>query len=135
MNRQLLFTTLLAMVAISACAAQPPRPMPMEKPGYSQVLLTAINQYRLVNSRNPLALDPFLTRLAQGHSQDMFNRHRQAIEAAMQRVPALAAEADREWATTSGRSWGVVERYRSGGLLGRCRARARKCRRRRAGPR
>lgn len=48
-------------------------------------------------------------------SQDMFYRHRQAIEAAMQRVPALAAEADREWATTSGRSWGVVERYRCDG--------------------
>jgi len=52
-----------------------------------------------------------------GHvvSQDMYNRHRQAIEQAMQRVPALAAEADREWAELSGRSWGVVERYRCDG--------------------
>ena len=76
MNRQLLFTTLLAMVAISACAAPTPRPMPMEKPGYSQALLTAINQYRLANNRNSLALDPFLMRLAQGHSQAMFNRQK-----------------------------------------------------------
>ena len=48
-------------------------------------------------------------------SQDMYCRHRQAIEEAMQRVPALAAEADREWAALSGRSWGVVERYRCDG--------------------
>jgi len=45
-------------------------------------------------------------------SQDMFYRHRQAAEEAMARVPALAAEADREWAERCGRSWGVVERYR-----------------------
>jgi pyruvate/2-oxoacid:ferredoxin oxidoreductase alpha subunit len=52
-----------------------------------------------------------------GHvvSQDMYYRHRQAIEEAMQRVPALAAEADREWAGFCGRSWGVVERYRCDG--------------------
>jgi pyruvate/2-oxoacid:ferredoxin oxidoreductase alpha subunit len=30
----------------------------------------------------------------------------------MARVPSLAAEADREWAERTGRSWGVVERYR-----------------------
>jgi pyruvate/2-oxoacid:ferredoxin oxidoreductase alpha subunit len=45
-------------------------------------------------------------------SQDMFYRHRQAAEEAMARVPQLAADADREWAERSGRSWGVVERYR-----------------------
>jgi pyruvate/2-oxoacid:ferredoxin oxidoreductase alpha subunit len=45
-------------------------------------------------------------------SQDMFYRHRQAAEQAMAQVPALAAEADREWAERTGRSWGVVERYR-----------------------
>ncbi|MBS0306043.1 MAG: pyruvate ferredoxin oxidoreductase [Proteobacteria bacterium] len=48
-------------------------------------------------------------------TQDMFYRHRMDIEAALQRVPALAAEADREWATITGRSWGVVERYRCDG--------------------
>jgi pyruvate/2-oxoacid:ferredoxin oxidoreductase alpha subunit len=48
-------------------------------------------------------------------SQDMFYRHRQAAEEAMARVPALAADADRDWAERSGRSWGVVERYRCDG--------------------
>lgn len=48
-------------------------------------------------------------------SQDMFCRHRRDIEAAMARVPALAAEADREWAGLTGRAWGVVERYRCDG--------------------
>ncbi|MEP7283262.1 MAG: pyruvate ferredoxin oxidoreductase, partial [Rubrivivax sp.] len=46
---------------------------------------------------------------------DMYNRHRQDIDAAMGRVPALAAEADREWAECTGRSWGVIERYRCNG--------------------
>jgi pyruvate/2-oxoacid:ferredoxin oxidoreductase alpha subunit len=45
-------------------------------------------------------------------SQDMFYRHRKAAEEAMARVPALAAEADRDWAERTGRAWGVVERYR-----------------------
>ena len=35
---------------------------------------------------------------------DMYYRHRQDIEAAMGRVPALAAEADRDWAERTGRS-------------------------------
>ena len=48
-------------------------------------------------------------------SQDMYYRHRQDIEAAMARVPALAAAADREWAGHTGRSHGVVERYRCDG--------------------
>jgi len=45
-------------------------------------------------------------------SQDMFYRHRQAIEDSMARVPGLAADADREWSERTQRSWGVVERYR-----------------------
>ena len=48
-------------------------------------------------------------------SQDMYNRHRQAIEQAMQAVPALAAEADRAWGERFGRCWGVIERYRCDG--------------------
>jgi pyruvate/2-oxoacid:ferredoxin oxidoreductase alpha subunit len=45
-------------------------------------------------------------------SQDMYYRHRQDAEQSMSRVPQLAAEADHEWAARTGRSWGVVERYR-----------------------
>ena len=48
-------------------------------------------------------------------SQDMFYRHRQDLDVAMARVPALLAEADREWARLTGRSHGVVERYRCDG--------------------
>jgi pyruvate/2-oxoacid:ferredoxin oxidoreductase alpha subunit len=48
-------------------------------------------------------------------TQDMYYRHRQDIEAAMGRVPELAAEADRDWAVRTGRSFGVVERYRCDG--------------------
>jgi len=48
-------------------------------------------------------------------TQDMFFRHRQALQDDMARAPALAAEADREWAALTGRSWGVVERYRCEG--------------------
>lgn len=48
-------------------------------------------------------------------SQDMFFRHRQNLGAAMARVPALAAQADFEWAQLTGRSHGVIERYRCDG--------------------
>jgi pyruvate/2-oxoacid:ferredoxin oxidoreductase alpha subunit len=48
-------------------------------------------------------------------TQDMYLRHRQDIEAAMGRVPELAAEADRDWAGLTGRSHGVLERYRCDG--------------------
>ena len=48
-------------------------------------------------------------------THDMYNRHRQDTEAAMARVAGLAAEADRRWAECSGRSWGVIERYRCDG--------------------
>ncbi|HET9339035.1 MAG TPA: pyruvate ferredoxin oxidoreductase [Casimicrobiaceae bacterium] len=48
-------------------------------------------------------------------TQDMFCRHRQAIQQAMDGVPALLAEADRAWHERFGRGWGVVERYRCEG--------------------
>ncbi len=48
-------------------------------------------------------------------TQDMFYRHRQALGAAMARVPALAAQADQQWAELTGRSYGVIERYRCDG--------------------
>jgi len=48
-------------------------------------------------------------------TQDMFYRHRQEIGAAMDRVPALAAEVDRQWAQRTGRRYGVIERYRCDG--------------------
>jgi pyruvate/2-oxoacid:ferredoxin oxidoreductase alpha subunit len=53
-----------------------------------------------------------------GHvvTPEMYCRHRQDIEAAMRRVPALADEVDREWAKLTGRAWGgVLERYRCDG--------------------
>jgi pyruvate/2-oxoacid:ferredoxin oxidoreductase alpha subunit len=45
-------------------------------------------------------------------TQDMYYRHRHDAEQSMSRVPQLVAEADHEWAARTGRSWGVVERYR-----------------------
>jgi len=48
-------------------------------------------------------------------TQDMFWRHRQAVEEAMARALLLASEADREWAELTGRSYGVMERYRCDG--------------------
>jgi pyruvate/2-oxoacid:ferredoxin oxidoreductase alpha subunit len=48
-------------------------------------------------------------------SQDMYYRHRQAIDGAMARALPLAQAADREWAELTGRSWGIVERYRCDG--------------------
>ncbi len=48
-------------------------------------------------------------------SQEMFFRHRQDLGEAMARVPALAAQADHEWAQRTGRSHGVIERYRCEG--------------------
>lgn len=43
---------------------------------------------------------------------EMYCRHRQDVQAAMDSVPAMVAEADRDWAERSGRSWGVIECYR-----------------------
>ena len=48
-------------------------------------------------------------------SQDMFYRHRQALQQAMGLVPDLLAQADGEWQRRFGRGWGVVERYRCDG--------------------
>ena len=46
---------------------------------------------------------------------DMFYRHRQALGEAMDRVPAAALAADDEWRALTGRSYGIVERYRCDG--------------------
>ena len=48
-------------------------------------------------------------------TQEMFNRHRRDLAQAMARVPEVALEADREWGRLTGRSWGVLERYRCDG--------------------
>jgi pyruvate/2-oxoacid:ferredoxin oxidoreductase alpha subunit len=48
-------------------------------------------------------------------TQEMFNRHRHDLAEAMARVPEVALEADREWGRLTGRSWGVLERYRCDG--------------------
>ncbi|MBI5275865.1 MAG: pyruvate ferredoxin oxidoreductase [Burkholderiales bacterium] len=48
-------------------------------------------------------------------SQEMYARHRRQIEDAMQLALQAAQDADREWAASSGRSWGIVERYRCDG--------------------
>jgi len=48
-------------------------------------------------------------------TQEMFNRHRRGLAQAMARVPEVALEADREWGRLTGRSWGVLERYRCDG--------------------
>jgi len=48
-------------------------------------------------------------------TQDMFYRHRQAIQQAMDGIPARLADADRAWHECFGRGWGVVERYRCDG--------------------
>ena len=48
-------------------------------------------------------------------SQDMFFRHRVALEDAMARALVTAQEVDREWGALTGRSHGLVERYRCDG--------------------
>jgi pyruvate/2-oxoacid:ferredoxin oxidoreductase alpha subunit len=45
----------------------------------------------------------------------MFYRHRQALGEAMDRVPAAALEADREWSELTGRGYGLIESYRCEG--------------------
>ncbi len=45
-------------------------------------------------------------------TQDMFCRHRQDIDDAMRRVPAVALAADRDWGVLTGREYGLIERYR-----------------------
>jgi pyruvate/2-oxoacid:ferredoxin oxidoreductase alpha subunit len=46
---------------------------------------------------------------------EMFCRHRQEIEQAMEQALAVVQEADREWGELTGRSHGVLERYRCDG--------------------
>jgi len=46
---------------------------------------------------------------------EMFARHRRELAEAMAKVPQLAVDVDREWARLTGRSWGIVERYRCDG--------------------
>ena len=48
-------------------------------------------------------------------SQDMFFRHRQAVEDAMAQALVAAQEVDRAWGALTGRSHGIVERYRCDG--------------------
>ena len=48
-------------------------------------------------------------------TQDMFYRHRQAVDEAMQQTLSVALDADREWGELTGRSHGLVERYRCDG--------------------
>jgi pyruvate/2-oxoacid:ferredoxin oxidoreductase alpha subunit len=48
-------------------------------------------------------------------SAEMFCRHRQEIETAMAQALTAAQEADREWGELTGRSHGVLERYRCDG--------------------
>jgi pyruvate/2-oxoacid:ferredoxin oxidoreductase alpha subunit len=48
-------------------------------------------------------------------TQDMFWRHRRAVEEAMTRSLGVAQDADREWAELTGRSYGIMERYRCEG--------------------
>ena len=51
-------------------------------------------------------------------SQDMFFRHREAVEDAMAQALVAAQEVDREWGALTGRSHGLVERYRCDGARG-----------------
>ena len=48
-------------------------------------------------------------------TQDMYCRHRQALGEAMAEVPEVALAADREWSERTGRSYGLIERYRCDG--------------------
>ncbi|MFO1409677.1 MAG: hypothetical protein U1F06_04770 [Steroidobacteraceae bacterium] len=48
-------------------------------------------------------------------TQDMYYRHRQDLQHSLERVPALLADCDRDWGARTGRSWGVIERYRCEG--------------------
>jgi pyruvate/2-oxoacid:ferredoxin oxidoreductase alpha subunit len=48
-------------------------------------------------------------------NQEMFRRHREGLEGAMAQALIAAQEADREWGALTGRSHGLVERYRCDG--------------------
>lgn len=43
---------------------------------------------------------------------EMYNRHRQAMQQAMERALEVAQDADRVWGELTGRSYGLLERYR-----------------------
>jgi len=45
-------------------------------------------------------------------NQDMFYRHRRALDRSMEEALAEAGEADRLWGELTGRAWGIVELYR-----------------------
>ncbi|HEX8011984.1 MAG TPA: pyruvate ferredoxin oxidoreductase [Casimicrobiaceae bacterium] len=47
--------------------------------------------------------------------QEMFYRHRRTLAEAMDEVPDVTLQADREWRALTGRSYGVIERYRCEG--------------------
>lgn len=104
-----------------------------------QVLLPAMvshDAFYVSHALEPVAVptqevvDAFLPRYAPPHrldtakveswgnvvTQDMFYRHRQEMESAMARVPALADEVDAAWAQATGRSHGgAIEVYRCDG--------------------
>jgi pyruvate/2-oxoacid:ferredoxin oxidoreductase alpha subunit len=48
-------------------------------------------------------------------NQEMFRRHREALDDAMAQALVAAQEADRDWGALTGRSHGLVERYRCDG--------------------
>ena len=48
-------------------------------------------------------------------SAEMFCRHRQALDAAMEQALVSALQADRDWGELTGRCHGIVERYRCDG--------------------
>lgn len=48
-------------------------------------------------------------------TQEMYCRHRQQLEAAMGQALEAAQQADRLWGELTGRSWGLLERYRCDG--------------------
>ncbi|AMO22496.1 pyruvate synthase subunit PorA [Ramlibacter solisilvae] len=50
-------------------------------------------------------------------TQDMFCRHRQEMQQAMDDALLAAQEADRAWGELTGRTWGLVERYRCDGAV------------------
>jgi pyruvate/2-oxoacid:ferredoxin oxidoreductase alpha subunit len=48
-------------------------------------------------------------------TQEMYCRHRQEMQQAMEDALVAAQEADRAWGEITGRTWGLVERYRCDG--------------------
>ncbi|GAB3774768.1 pyruvate synthase subunit PorA [Ramlibacter monticola] len=67
--------------------------------------LAACRRVRHLNTEAPSGWGNVVT-------PDMYNRHRQAVQEAMARALEVAQEADRVWGELTGRSYGLVERYR-----------------------